>query len=377
MFITILLFFIMFLSYLLSANFKSPKSLGLILISLTFICFQVFNTSHLFSLYFFYEASLIPIFYIIIKWGSYPERSLRVLMIISYTLVFGVPLFILIISLYMSHMTWFIPFMSYSKVTALRTLFIFLCFAVKLPIYGIHYWLPIAHVEAPTFGSVILARILLKLGGVGLYRMIPLMDLERMKSLILGYFLVFTIYRTVVCCFQSDFKRLIAYSSVSHIMVIPFLIFRNNILSVQSLVIVMLLHGLRSTLIFIRVGILYTMFSTRQLVLIRGLVLISPLMRIILVLTFFYTLSAPPFPSFIAEIYFMLSSYILRRYMVYVIIPFVLLGLVYNLNWLRRLLFSSSADSCFSSVHLTYNNIFPFILIGLYTIILVFLFTFF
>lgn len=67
MFITILLFFIMFLSYLLSANFKSPKSLGLILISLTFICFQVFNTSHLFSLYFFYEASLIPIFYIIIK----------------------------------------------------------------------------------------------------------------------------------------------------------------------------------------------------------------------------------------------------------------------------------------------------------------------
>jgi len=295
-------------------------------------------------------------------------------MIISYTLVFGVPLFILVISIYMRNLTWFLPFMTYSKVTSLSTLFIFLCFAVKLPIYGIHYWLPIAHVEAPTFGSVILARILLKLGGVGLYRIVPLIDLEGIKYLLLRYFLIFTVYRTVVCCFQSDFKRLIAYSSVSHMMVIPFLIFSNNILSIQSLVIVILLHGLSSTLIFIRVGILYVIFSTRQLVLIRGLVLVSPLMSIVLVLTFFYTLSAPPFPSFIAEIYFIISSYILRRYMVYVIIPFVLIGLVYNLNWLRSLLFRTSTDSCFSSIHLTYNNVYLFILIILYTIFLVFLF---
>lgn len=136
----------------------------------------------------------------------------------------------------------------------------------------------------------------------------------------------------MVCCFQSDFKRLIAYSSVAHIIVVPFLIFSNNILSVQRLIIIILFHGLSSTLIFIRVGVLYLIFSSRQLILIRGLVLISPLIRIILVLTFFYTLSAPPFPSFIAEVYFMMSRYILRRYIVYMIIPFVLLGLVYNLN---------------------------------------------
>lgn len=222
--------------------------------------------------------------------------------------------------------------MSTFKVSYLTSMFIFLCFAVKLPIYGLHYWLPIAHVEAPTFGSVILARILLKLGGVGLYRLIPLIDIEFMQSYTLRYFILFTIFSTVVCCFQSDFKRLIAYSSVAHIIVIPFLIIRNNFLSIQSLIIVILFHGLSSTLIFIRVGILYTIYSSRQLILMRGLILVSPLIRLFIVLTFFYTLSAPPFPSFIAEIYFIMSSYVLSDYLVYMFIPFVLLGLVYNIN---------------------------------------------
>lgn len=222
--------------------------------------------------------------------------------------------------------------MSTFKVSYLTSMFIFLCFAVKLPIYGLHYWLPMAHVEAPTFGSVILARILLKLGGVGLYRLIPLIDIEFMQSYILRYFILFTIFSTVVCCFQSDFKRLIAYSSVAHIIVIPFLIIRNNFLSIQSLIIVILFHGLSSTLIFIRVGILYTIYSSRQLILMRGLILVSPLIRLFIVLTFFYTLSAPPFPSFIAEIYFIMSSYVLSDYLVYMFIPFVLLGLVYNIN---------------------------------------------
>lgn len=377
LFITFLLFFIIFISYLLGNVFKSNKLIGFVLLSLTFFCFQVFNTTHLFSLYFFYEASLIPIFYIIIKWGSYPERSIRVLIIISYTLVFGVPLFIIIISIYNRVFRWYIPFIHHFQVSFLCSLIIFLCFAVKLPIYGIHYWLPIAHVEAPTFGSVILASILLKLGGVGLYRLIPLIDIESIKSFVLSYFIIFTLYRTIVCCFQSDFKRLIAYSSVAHIIVVPFLIFSNNILSIQRLIMIILFHGLSSTLIFMRVGVLYLMFSSRQLILIRGLVLISPLIRIILVLTFFYTLSAPPFPSFIAEVYFIMSSYILRRYIVYIIIPFVLLGLVYNLNWIRRILFSSSSDSCYNSTHLNYNIVYLFILIGLFTICIIFLFTFY
>lgn len=189
-----------------------------------------------------------------------------------------------------------------------------------------------AHVEAPTFGSVILARILLKLGGVGLMRLRELINTYSLIDRLISYFIVFIIYRSLVCCYQSDLKRLIAYSSVAHMIVIPFLVMANNTLAVQALILVMLLHGLSSTLLFISVGVLYTMFSSRQLVLIRGLILISPLFSFLLIITFLFTLSAPPMPSYIAEVFFILSRYILSPYIVYVVLLFAFLGLVYNLN---------------------------------------------
>ncbi len=106
LFMRLLLFFIIFISYFSSRSlFKSHKVLGFVLLLLIFFCFEVFNTTHLFSLYFFYEASLIPILYIIIKWGSYPERSVSAMMIISYTLLFGVPMFMVIIILYFTNNT--------------------------------------------------------------------------------------------------------------------------------------------------------------------------------------------------------------------------------------------------------------------------------
>ena len=289
-------------------------------------------------------------------------------------MLFGVPIFIVIIILYFTNNTWLLYFYSNYNVSLLVRIFIFLCFAVKLPIYGLHYWLPIAHVEAPTFGSVILARILLKLGGVGLIRLLPIMHLLDMKSMAISYLIIFTVFSTIVCCFQSDFKRLIAYSSVSHIIVIPFLILSRNILSIQSLILVMLLHGISSSLMFIRVGLLYNIYGSRQLVLLRGIAIMSPLLSLLLVLTFFYTLSAPPFPSYVAEVYFILSTYLLRPYIVVVYILFVFLGLIYNLNWLRSILFSSSTNSHYSNINITYIVILPFIAIMLITVSIIFLF---
>jgi len=189
-----------------------------------------------------------------------------------------------------------------------------------------------AHVEAPTFGSVILARVLLKLGGVGLIRLHMLMNTESLKFAFLSYFMVFILFSSLICCYQSDIKRLIAYSSVAHIIVIPFLVLANNVLALQGLILVMFLHGLSSTLLFMSVGILYRMYSTRQLILIRGLILVSPLFRILIIFTFLFTLSAPPFPSYIAEVFFIYSSYILRSDMLLVVFFFTFFGLVYNLN---------------------------------------------
>jgi NADH:ubiquinone oxidoreductase subunit 4 (subunit M) len=340
-------------------DFGSHKLMAFVFFSLTIFCFQVFTTSHLFYLYFYYEASLIPILFIIIKWGSYPERSVRAIIMLLYTLLFGAPVLVLIIYFNTWIGSWLYPSYDYSSSSLLFSMLIFLCFSVKLPVYGLHFWLPIAHVEAPTFGSVILARILLKLGGVGLLRLRLFMNQSYLSNSILSYFIIFIIYSSLVCCYQSDLKRLIAYSSVAHMMVIPFLVISNNILAVQALVLVMLLHGLSSTLLFMSVGILYSMFSSRQLVLIRGLVLTSPLFSFILIITFLFTLSAPPLPSYVAEVFFILSSYMLRPYMIYVVLLFAFFGLVYNLNWLIRTLFATRLNMSYSNSNLSFSSFLP------------------
>jgi len=198
-----------------------------------------------------------------------------------------------------------------------------------------------AHVEAPTYGSIILAGVLLKLGGLGLIRFRSLVNFSQLDYYLLSYLLIFIVFSTLICCFQSDFKRLVAYSSVSHMMALPFLLLVNSKFSFSTVTLLMFFHGLSSPLLFMLVGVIYSIYSTRQLALVRGLALISPLLSFILVLAFFFTMSAPPFPSFISEVFFFLSSYSLTPYFLVSLVLFAFLSLVYNLNWLTSTLFSS------------------------------------
>jgi len=193
----------------------------------------------------------------------------------------------------------------------LLIILVFLAFAVKLPIFGLHFWLPIAHVEAPTFGSMILAGVLLKLGGIGLYRLAYVFDFSKICLWLTAYLVVALTIVTLICCYQSDFKRLVAYSSVSHILAVPLLFFSNTSISFKRLVLVIFFHGLRSPLIFLLVSLLYTAYSTRQLPILRGVLTFSPFLRLLALLTFFFTMSAPPFPSFVREVLFFISSSVL------------------------------------------------------------------
>jgi NADH:ubiquinone oxidoreductase subunit 4 (subunit M) len=188
-----------------------------------------------------------------------------------------------------------------------------------------------AHVEAPTFGSIILAGVLLKLGGVGLIRFSCFINIFELKNYLLGYLFSFLVYSTLVCCFQSDFKRLVAYSSVSHIITIPIILLTSSFIGYKGLISIIFLHGLRSPLLFILVGVLYSFFFTRQHVLMRGLICFSPLLSFILVLSFFFTLSAPPFPSFLAEVIFTISSIFLWSKRIVFLLLFLFLSIVYNL----------------------------------------------
>jgi len=259
------------------------------------------------------------------------------MMLLLYTAIFTFPFLYVLFFTHSSLNTLDFSVLLFSsslsiKSRSLVSLVVLFTFAVKLPIYGLHFWLPIAHVEAPTFGSMILAGVLLKLGGVGLIRSSYIISSSLLSSWVLAYLALFLVIVTIICCFQSDFKRLVAYSSVSHMMAIPVLILSNLSISFKSIILVMFFHGLSSPLIFMFVGVLYSLYSTRQLMSVRGLVLISPLFSFLLVLAFFFTMSAPPFPSFLGEVIFFLSRVFLRPIIILSFILFSFFSLVYNLN---------------------------------------------
>ena len=371
LFIVYMLCFVIFISFIFSISFLSSE-VRLAIVSMLVICFIIFITNNMFYFYLFYEASLVPILYIIIKWGSYPERSVSSIILLIYTAVFTFPFLYVIMMLYLQNGTFvFNIYSNYISRTLFFSLLIFLSFAVKLPIYGLHFWLPMAHVEAPTFGSIILAGVLLKLGGVGLIRFSCVMDILALKKCSLSYFLVFLSYVTFVCCFQSDFKRLVAYSSVSHIITIPIILFSSNFVGFKGIISVIFLHGLSSPLLFMLVGVMYSFTFTRQHLLMRGLLCFNPLLSFLMVLAFFFTLSAPPFPSFLAEIFFTLSAIRVWSYSFFFVVLFLFLSIVYNLLWLTSINFLNQRSQLNFSFSFTYRCFIP-IFMALFIVPMVF-----
>jgi len=231
-------------------------------------------------------------------------------MLLVYTSIFTIPFMGVLFYLYSLSCTFSFIFLS-SSLPGILSFITFFVFAVKLPIYGLHFWLPMAHVEAPTFGSMVLAGILLKLGGVGLIRSFNIISWGSISSSLSSYFVVFLLYSTLLCCFQSDFKRLIAYSSVSHMMVVPILMLVFRVSGLKVVLLVLLFHGFSSPALFAMVGHLYSVFNRRQLFFMRGLLLITPIMSLLLILGFMFRLCVPPFPSYVSEIMFFTTGLVI------------------------------------------------------------------
>jgi NADH:ubiquinone oxidoreductase subunit 4 (subunit M) len=287
-------------------------------------------------------------------------------MLLVYTAVFSIPFSFVLFHSFTLYHTFSYSSLSFcgssGGVGLFYTLVVLLTFCVKLPIYGLHFWLPMAHVEAPTFGSIILAGVLLKLGGAGLIRFSYFIDVRRVTQVGLSYLIVFLIFATLVCCFQSDFKRLVAYSSVSHMMAIPLLFISSSSVSNSVLVLAMLLHGLASPILFMLVGVFYSIFNTRQLSYTRGVFLLNPLLAFVVFVAFLFTLSAPPFSTFISEVFFFVSCHALTESLLPFYFLFSFFSLVYNLNWVSSSLFSSApaTNSSFSISFLPFYTFFLF-----------------
>lgn len=378
LFMSFLAVVVIFLSFFSVSSLIHSSTLIFMSAVILLRCLGVFSTSNLLYLYIYFELSLVPIIFIIIKWGIYPERSLRSIIMLIYTSIFTIPFIYVLLSFYSVSFSLNLRDVLFSlpyEPSKIFRFFFFLTFCVKLPIYGLHFWLPMAHVEAPTFGSIILAGVLLKLGGVSLIRVTHIIDINFLKSLFFGYFLVFLVYSTLLCCLQSDFKRLIAYSSVSHIIVIPLMYFSLTLLGFKGILTSIIFHGLSSPLIFILVGVVYRLYNSRQLIFVRGLLLVSPFLSFLLVLGFFFNLSAPPFPSFITEIFFRVCLIKLWIYRIFFLFFFFIISLLYNLSWFSSILFLKPSLGLRNSYLIPFRSFLVSLILAIFLpILLVFLF---
>nr|YP_010956493.1 NADH dehydrogenase subunit 4 [Rhinoptera bonasus]AOY35945.1 NADH dehydrogenase subunit 4 [Rhinoptera bonasus]WMY89586.1 NADH dehydrogenase subunit 4 [Rhinoptera bonasus] len=282
-----------------------------LLITLQFLLIMAFSATEMILFYIMFEATLIPTLIVITRWGNQTERLNAGTYFLFYTLVGSLPLLIALLILQnnlgsLSMLTLQYPQLLYSTSWANKFWWAacLIAFLVKMPLYGAHLWLPKAHVEAPIAGSMILAAILLKLGGYGMMRIIPVLD-PLTKNLAFP-FLILALWGVIMtsstCLRQTDLKSLIAYSSVSHMGLVAAAILIQTPWSFAGAITLMIAHGLISSALFCLANTNYERTHTRTLILTRGLQIILPLMATSWFLANLANLALPPSPNLMGEL---------------------------------------------------------------------------
>lgn len=277
-----------------------------------------FTASNALAFYVFFELSLIPIFMLVLGWGYQPERLVARINLLFYTISRSMPLLIVLClrALWSSQHEFLAQsgFMSSVDigVGAIFSLIIIIRILVKFPIFGVHLWLPKAHVEAPVEGSIFLAAIILKLAGYGIIRLSPLVHRLPLITFIQRWAMIGAVIVSLTCLRQTDIKVIIAYSSVAHMAIAIAAILSETRSGLMRAMWIIIAHGVSSSFMFFGANIFYSQFHTRNLTLIKGALTFIPSVCTLWFIACVANFGGPPTINLAAEIVSIISIMAIR-----------------------------------------------------------------